>query len=103
MLSTNRLKKALKNAALSALRKSGVYRAVSRLNRRNSKLLILCYHGIALRAEHEWLGGLYITPERLRQRLEILRSCDAQVMTLDASPVCLKTDSFAPRSAVITF
>ncbi|PYT27573.1 MAG: hypothetical protein DMG58_20075 [Acidobacteria bacterium] len=103
MLSTNRIKKSLKNAALSALRKSGVHRVVSRLNRRDSKLLILCYHVIALRDEHEWLGGLYISLERFRQRLEILRACHANVMTLDEGLACLKTDSLPPRSVVITF
>jgi peptidoglycan/xylan/chitin deacetylase (PgdA/CDA1 family) len=97
------IKKSFKNIALSVLRKSGAYRAVSRLNRRGSKLLILCYHGIALRDEHEWLGGLYITPERFRQRLELLRSCGAHVVTLDDGLARLKTDSLPQRAVVITF
>jgi peptidoglycan/xylan/chitin deacetylase (PgdA/CDA1 family) len=96
-------KKVLKKAALSLLRGIGAYPVLSSLNRRDRKLLILCYHGIALHDEHQWMEGLYVAPHRFRQRLEILKASDANVMTLHEGLERLRTQSLPPRSVVITF
>ena len=73
------------------------------MRRRQNKLLVLCYHGIALQDEHEWLGQLYITPDRFRQRLEMLKSYGANVVPLNEGIERLRTHSLPPRSVVITF
>jgi peptidoglycan/xylan/chitin deacetylase (PgdA/CDA1 family) len=96
-------KKYLKKAALLTLRSTGASSIFSKLNRRDAKLLILCYHGISLRDEHRWLGGLYLSPDRFRQRLEILKAADANVMTLDEGLERLRTNSLPRRGVVITF
>lgn len=71
--------------------------------RRGNSLVILCYHGISLRDEHEWRGGLYITPALFRQRLEFLRSWNANVLPLGEALERLQAGTLPPRSAVITF
>jgi peptidoglycan/xylan/chitin deacetylase (PgdA/CDA1 family) len=97
------MKSSLKKIALSLVRKTGSFSVISRLKRRNDKLLILCYHGVSVRDEHEWLETLYITPDRFRQRLEMLKSYGANVVALNEGVERLRTRSLAPRSVVITF
>ncbi len=65
--------------------------------------MILCYHGISLDDEHEWLPHLYITPERFRQRLQCLREMDASVLPLDEALARLDAGSLPARSVAITF
>jgi peptidoglycan/xylan/chitin deacetylase (PgdA/CDA1 family) len=97
------MKKFLKVKVLSALRKAGAFPIISALRSRQNKLLILCYHGIALRDEHEWLSQLYITPDHFRRRLEMLKASDANVISLNEGIKRLQTHSLPPRSVVITF
>ncbi len=93
----------VKKTALTALRSSGFYSLAANSKRRRSRLLILCYHGIALRDEHRWRSLLYVTPEQFRGRLEILRSYRANVLPLEEALERLRMGSLPPRSAVITF
>ncbi|HEX4772098.1 MAG TPA: polysaccharide deacetylase family protein [Bryobacteraceae bacterium] len=97
------LKTTLKNTALRALRGTGAYSVAANSAARRSKLLILCYHGIALRDEAEWAGHLYITAERFRERMECLRALNASVLPLGDAVARLKANSLPPRSVVITF
>jgi peptidoglycan/xylan/chitin deacetylase (PgdA/CDA1 family) len=97
------IKKSLKTVTLSLLRKTGSFSVISKLKRRQNKLLILCYHGIALQDEHEWLGQMYITPDRFRHRLEMLKSYGANVVPLNEGIERLRSHSLPPRSVVITF
>jgi peptidoglycan/xylan/chitin deacetylase (PgdA/CDA1 family) len=97
------MKSSFKKIALSLVRKTGSFSLISNLKRRQNKLLILCYHGIALRDEHEWLETLYITRDRFRQRLEMMKSYGANVVPLNEGIERLRTRSLAPRSVVITF
>ena len=96
-------KQSAKNAFLSILRNAGAFSIVSRSERRLTRLLILCYHGIAIRDEHEWLGHLYIAPDRFRQRLEILKSHGASVIPLAEGIERLRRNSLPPLSVSITF
>jgi peptidoglycan/xylan/chitin deacetylase (PgdA/CDA1 family) len=57
-----------------------------------------------LRDEHEWQGGLYITPDRFRQALQWLREWNANVLPLaEGLDAAARQDSLPPRSVVITF
>ncbi len=96
------MNRTLKHAALQTLRSTGMFAAAARVRRKNT-LVILCYHGISLRDEHEWEGGLYITPGRFRQALQWLRDWDANVLPLQEGLARLRADSLPPRSVVITF
>jgi len=92
----------LKKLSLQTLRSTGVFSVASHLRRRDT-LAILCYHGISIRDEHVWEGGLYITPAQFRDRLAWLRDLDANVLPLGEAFERLRTQSLPPRSVVLTF
>lgn len=97
------LRKAAVSTALKGLRSAGLFSVVGGSRRRKSSLLILCYHGLSLDDEHQWLPHLYITPELFRQRMASLRDMRASVLPLDEAVTRLNAGSLPPRSVVITF
>ncbi len=98
-----RFKSDLKNSALRALRSTGAYAFAANSEKRRAKLLILCYHGLALRDEHLWAGHLFITAEQFRGRLASLRRMKANILPLDEAIVRLQAGTLPPRSVVLTF
>jgi peptidoglycan/xylan/chitin deacetylase (PgdA/CDA1 family) len=80
-----------------------VFARASSSRRRQERLLILCYHGISLRDEHEWASDLYVSADHFRHRLEMLRSFDANVIPLGEAIDRLRAGSLPPRSVAITF
>jgi peptidoglycan/xylan/chitin deacetylase (PgdA/CDA1 family) len=70
---------------------------------RRQKLLILCYHGIAMEDEHLWNPGLFIPPQLFRERLESLRASQANVLPLGEAVERLYAGTLPPQSAAITF
>jgi peptidoglycan/xylan/chitin deacetylase (PgdA/CDA1 family) len=96
----------LRQAKLAALRVAAAS-GVSRLMRdswwRRQRLLILCYHGVSRYDEHEWDGGLYITAERLRRRMELLTQENCNVLPLAEAVQRLQSGSLPPRAVTITF
>jgi peptidoglycan/xylan/chitin deacetylase (PgdA/CDA1 family) len=97
------LRLALKNTAMRTLRSAGLYTMAANSSRRKNRLLILCYHGISLSDEHDWLGFLFISPGRFRQRLACLRAAQANVLPLGEALTRLQDGSLPERSVVITF
>ena len=102
-MSSVALRLAVKTTAMKALRAAGVYSVSATSARRRSRLLILCYHGISLSDEHDWLGFLFISPERFRQRLTCLRDAKANVLPLGEALTRLGNGTLPERSVVITF
>lgn len=96
------MRRTLKKAVLGTLRSTGMFSVASRLRRKDS-LAILCYHGISLRDEHEWEGGLYIPPDRFRQALQWLRDWNANVLPIAEALDRLHAGTLPPRSVVLTF
>lgn len=96
------MKAFVKKSALLTMRSLGLFKAGVFLFRRGT-LVILCYHGISLRDEHEWAGGLYIPPDLFRARLEFLKAWGANVLPLAEGLARLKNGTLPPRSVVITF
>jgi peptidoglycan/xylan/chitin deacetylase (PgdA/CDA1 family) len=96
----------LRQAKLGALRvaaASGLSRWLRDSSWRQQRLLILCYHGVARYDEHEWDAGLYITAERLRERMQLLTEERCNVLPL-AEAVCrLHGGTLPPRAVAITF
>jgi peptidoglycan/xylan/chitin deacetylase (PgdA/CDA1 family) len=70
---------------------------------RRNRLVILCYHGVALSDECKWNSALYISAERLRSRLEALRRLRCNILALDDGVERLFSGTLPPRSVVITF
>ena len=92
-----------RHAILDGLRAAGTFRLIAKSAWRRRRLLILCYHGVSLRDEHEWNGRLFVTPAFLRRRLEILRDGGYAVLPLDGAVKSLRLGTLAPRSVVLTF
>jgi peptidoglycan/xylan/chitin deacetylase (PgdA/CDA1 family) len=70
---------------------------------RRERLLILCYHGVALLDEHEWNPELYVTRELLRDRLRYLRDAGYSILPLREACERLTLGTLPPRSVSLTF
>ena len=92
----------LKPPALAIGKCSGAFHLLAGTRWRQSRLLILCYHGISLRDEHHW-RPLFVTPVFFRRRMELLRCAGYRVLALSEGIEMLKDGSLPPKSVVITF
>ncbi len=92
-----------KLATLGLLKSSGVFDLVANSSWRRERLLILCYHGVSVEDEYLWRPQLYMTPELLRARLELLRSKRYSVLPLGQALTLLRSRDLPPRSVAITF
>ncbi len=97
------MRKHLRRAALSALKGCGAFHLVSDSAWRRQRLLILCFHGVALEDEHQWRPHLYISAQQLERRLEILRNSKCNVLPLAEALERLSRHDLPPRSVVLTF
>jgi peptidoglycan/xylan/chitin deacetylase (PgdA/CDA1 family) len=93
----------LKQRIFHAARASGVFNLVAASAWRQRQLLILCYHGTSLDDEHEWNGALYMSPERLRQRFELLKRRGYTVLPLSEALDRLRDGTLPPRAVALTF
>jgi peptidoglycan/xylan/chitin deacetylase (PgdA/CDA1 family) len=93
----------IKLATLRLLKSGGIFDLVANSRWRQQRLLILCYHGIALEDEHLWRPGLYMEPATLEQRLETLKRGNYAVLPLGESLERLRAGTLPPRSVAITF
>jgi len=93
----------IRRATLRVLQTSGVSRLVADSRWRRQRLLILCYHGVSRQDEHLWRPNLYMKPDFLRQRLEMLQRGKYNVLPLGKALELLRAGELPPRSVVITF
>src|ERR1035441_8453879 len=91
--------KFLKSNALQMARDLGMFGMVARSRWRQQRLLILGYHGLSLKDEHEW-SGLFITPAFFRARLEVLARLRYQVLLLDRKSTRLNSSHLGISYAV---
>ena len=93
----------IRRATFRALKTLGVSRLVAGSRWRQQRLLILCYHGVSQEDEHFWRPNLYVEPDFLRQRLEILQRGQYNVLPLGKALQQLRARELPPRSVAITF
>jgi peptidoglycan/xylan/chitin deacetylase (PgdA/CDA1 family) len=93
----------VRRSALSPLKGAGVFRWVKNSEWRRERLLILCYHGISLEDEHEWWPALFLTPQLLERRLQMLKEGGYGVLPLSEALTRLYRHDLPPRSVAITF
>lgn len=93
----------LKIAALRLAETAGLSALAGRSGWRRERLLILCYHGVALEDEHQWSPGLYIPPELFRRRMEALRESGCAVLPLDEAIQRLRNGTLPARAVSLTF
>jgi peptidoglycan/xylan/chitin deacetylase (PgdA/CDA1 family) len=89
--------------ALARAEQAGIVRTVRDSRWRSRRLLILAYHGLSLRDEHEWSPELYLPPAALRARFEMIRDNGYRVLPLREAVDRLRSGTLPPRSIALTF
>src|SRR5665811_1421329 len=79
---TEHMKRNLRRFALRTLKNVGAFRLVEAGRWRQQRLLILCYHGVALADEDQWRPTLYMSSQLLERRLQVLRDGKYAVLPL---------------------
>jgi peptidoglycan/xylan/chitin deacetylase (PgdA/CDA1 family) len=97
------MKGQLRRAGLKILKSCGAFRLVKDSVWRRNSLLILCYHGVSLEDENQWRPFLYISPQQLERRLEMLRDGQYAVLPLAEALERLYRKDLPPRSVALTF
>jgi peptidoglycan/xylan/chitin deacetylase (PgdA/CDA1 family) len=95
-----------RQAKLSVLRlaeAAGMSRLLAESHWRQQRLLILCYHGVSRYDEQEWNASLYMSPELLRRRMQLLVQERCSVLPLSEAVDRLQSRSLPPRAVTITF
>ncbi len=82
---------------------STIARTISRSNWRRQRLLILCYHGIAMGEEHGSHPEMFLPVEIFARRMEILAQSGARVLPLGEALRLLQKGELPPNSVAITF
>jgi peptidoglycan/xylan/chitin deacetylase (PgdA/CDA1 family) len=92
----------LKLSAFSAAERTRLFARVGASRWRQDRLLILCYHGVALRDEHEW-SEAHVSEAHLARRLQMLRDDGCSILSLSDAVERLAARELPPRSVVLTF
>jgi peptidoglycan/xylan/chitin deacetylase (PgdA/CDA1 family) len=103
MVLNDSARRSIRRAALTVLRTAGAFHLVQGSDWRRRRLSILCYHGISLDDEHEWRPYLFIRPQQLERRLEILRRGNYAVLPLGEALERLYRNDLPERSVALTF
>lgn len=93
----------IRNGTLQLLKSAGIFTLVENSRWRKQRLLILCYHGIALEEEHRWIPSLYMHADLFEQRLKTLHAGNYSVLPLGEAVERLYRNDLPPKSVAITF
>jgi peptidoglycan/xylan/chitin deacetylase (PgdA/CDA1 family) len=93
----------VKRASLRTLKSAGVFDRVRESKWRRERLLILCYHCTSIADEHQWRPGLFMSPQQLEQRLDMLASGPYHVLPLHEALQRLRSKDLPRASVVLTF
>jgi peptidoglycan/xylan/chitin deacetylase (PgdA/CDA1 family) len=97
------MRKRIRVNLLHALKAAGVFDRVRDSRWRQRRLLILCYHSLALDDENLWRPALFLAPSRVRERFEMLKQGGYHVLPLAEALERLRKNDLPPRSVVLTF
>ena len=95
--------KQAKRIGLGLAKTAGVFSFVQRSGWRQSRLLILGYHGIALDDENQWNAPLFMRQDFFRERLRIIKKSGCTVVALDEGLRRLSSGDLPPKSVALTF
>lgn len=93
----------LRNGILSAGRHWGWNRALGTSSWRRKRLLILCYHGLALDEEHRWDPELFLSLNSFAWQMKMLRERGCHVLPLGEAIRRLRDGDLPERAVTITF
>jgi peptidoglycan/xylan/chitin deacetylase (PgdA/CDA1 family) len=94
--------KQIKTCVLKVAVRMGVSRMLLESRWRQERLLILCYHGIAMEDEHLWRPPLYMPSAVFARSLELLQESRCVVLPLAQALTRLYAGNLPPRSVAIT-
>ncbi len=94
------MKKAVLATILRIAKWTGLFALARRLTARD--LRILCYHGGALRDEHRFSPGLFMSQETFAERMEFLKRHRYPVLALDDAVQGLERGGWPQAATVIT-
>lgn len=94
---------AIKASVFAVGRMSGLFSVVRNSAWRSSRLLILCYHGLSQKDEHEALRDLFVPAGLFRERMLALRKGGYNVLRLGEAVERLHAGTLPRRSVVLTF
>lgn len=97
------MQKRIRQSLLRALKAMGVFERVRDSRWRQRRLLILCYHSLALTDENEWRPATFLASNRFRERFEMLKQGDYNVLPLAEAFERLRRGDLPARSVVLTF
>lgn len=92
-----------KRSVLGLSSRLGILRGIRESKWRQRRLLILCYHSVAIDDEHEWNGAYSMSPRALESRFRMLRDGGYNVLPLDTAVTQLYEGTLPPKSVVLTF
>ena len=92
----------IKSNLLQVLDSAGINSRVLNSSWRARRLVIVCWHGISNDDEHHWDSGLFMPPDRLRMRLELLRALRCTVLPLAEGLARVRNGSLPPRAVCLT-
>jgi len=92
----------LRRGVLGVADALGVNRVLAGSGWRSKRLLILCYHGFALRDEHHWDPELFMSGVTFRRRLRFLRDNRFNVLSLAEALRHLHEGSLPDRAVCLT-
>lgn len=90
----------LRVALLTVARSLGLFALARRMT--SGHLRILCYHGAALRDEHRFKPGLFISGETFERRMRHLADAGYPIVSLEEGVRMLRAGAVAPGATVIT-
>jgi len=82
---------------------SALSRTIARSNWRRQRLLILCYHGVAMGEEQGSHPEMFMSVELFARRMDILAQSGAAVLDLGEALRLLRSGKLPPNSIAITF
>jgi len=92
----------IKSNLLQGLDSAGLNARVLSSSWRARRLVIVCWHGISNDDEHHWDPGLFMPPETLWTRLELLRAMKCNVLPLSEGIARVRSGSLPPRAVCLT-
>lgn len=93
----------LKQSSYSWSKRLGLSELVADSAWRRERLLILCYHGVALGNEHQWRPNLYVEAEQLNRHFGLLRRMGCTVLPLGEAVARMYARDLPDRAVAITF
>lgn len=93
----------MKDRLLRLLRSAGAFELTARTPWRRRRLAILMYHGVSISDEHRWDSRLYMSPQKLRDSLDLVRRTECTVLPLGEAVDRLSRGALPPRAVSLTF